>query len=89
MVVDNLSSMHQSPEEDDKEQVDVEVQCRWKPEHKLVIRVLLEDWLEWKGGTPRLIQSVFPYLNADQREILISGTCPTCWANLFPKEDDE
>ena len=46
-----------------------------------------EAYKAWQGG--RLIQNVMPALTADQREMLISGTCPRCWDNLFPEEEDE
>lgn len=35
----------------------------------------------WLAGT--LVQDAFPYLSADEREMLISGICPDCWENLF------
>lgn len=34
----------------------------------------------WRGGT--LIQKAFPDLDADSRELLISGTHPSCWGDL-------
>lgn len=37
----------------------------------------------------KLAQDAFPYLSADEREMLISGICPTCWDNMFPPEEDE
>ena len=40
--------------------------------------------------TGALIQDVFPYLSADEREMLISGICPECWdAQLSEPEDEE
>jgi hypothetical protein len=30
-----------------------------------------------------LIQDVFPELNADEREFMISGTHPACWDEMF------
>jgi hypothetical protein len=39
----------------------------------------------WKGG--ELIQSVFPDLDAAAREVLISGTHPECWDELFGEEE--
>ena len=38
------------------------------------IRALIE------GG---FVQSVFPKMSADQRELLISGTHPKCWDEIF------
>ena len=39
------------------------------------------DYKNWKEGT--LIQAAMPYLTTDQRELLISATCGTCWDDLF------
>ena len=33
------------------------------------------------------LQVQFPYLNADQREILLSGICGACFDEIFPEED--
>ena len=48
-----------------------------------------EKFYRWKSG--ECIQDVFPdsEMTKEQREILISGTCPECWDVLFPKEDEE
>lgn len=35
----------------------------------------------WKSG--RLIQNALTELNADERELLISGICPKCWDEMF------
>lgn len=45
------------------------------------------DYDAWQNGT--LAQDAFPYLSADEREMLISGICPTCWDNMFSLEEDE
>lgn len=44
------------------------------------------DYAAWQGG--ELVQNAFPYLSADEREILISGVCPKCWAETFGGEDE-
>ena len=44
------------------------------------------DYLDWQDGT--LVQDAFPYLSANEREMLISGICPTCWARTFGEEKD-
>lgn len=37
-----------------------------------------------------LVQDAFPYLPAEDRELLISGICPTCWDAYFNiLEEDE
>ena len=42
----------------------------------------------WKSG--KLIQEALPELSADQRELLISGTCPKCGdERVSPDEGDE
>ena len=40
-----------------------------------------EDWLRWQEG--ELIQVAMPYLNADERELMISGICGTCFDAMF------
>lgn len=46
-----------------------------------VISVFEDDYLAWEQGA--LVQDAFPYLSADDREMLISGICPTCWEKTF------
>ena len=46
-----------------------------------------ERYYQWKAGS--CIQDVFPEMTKEQREILISGTCPECWDVLFPEEDED
>lgn len=45
------------------------------------------DYYDWQDG--ELAQNAFPYLTAEQREVLISGICPTCWDGMFGSADDE
>ena len=42
----------------------------------------LQRWLKFGD----YIQDVFPELTPDNRELLISGTCPTCFKKLFGDE---
>ena len=44
------------------------------------------DYLDWQDGV--LAQDAFPYLNVNEREMLISGICPTCWDGMFGNELD-
>lgn len=30
-----------------------------------------------------LIQDIFPYLSADERELIQTQTCPKCWDRMF------
>lgn len=45
------------------------------------------DYLDWEDG--ELAQNAFPYLSADDREMLISGICPDCWNSMFGQEEEE
>ena len=36
----------------------------------------------------KLIQDAFPFLNADQREFLLTGLTPEAWNELFGDEED-
>ena len=45
------------------------------------------DYDDWCDGAHA--QDAFPYLSANEREMLISGICPTCWAKQFPPEPEE
>jgi len=40
---------------------------------------------QWQEG--KLIQEALPYLSADQRELLITGTHPECWDMMFGEEE--
>ena len=51
------------------------------------IEVNESDYWDWDDG--ELVQDAFPYLSADEREMLISGICPTCWKNTFGSEGEE
>jgi hypothetical protein len=42
------------------------------------------DWMH-RG---ELIQDALPELSADERELLISNTCPKCWNEMFPPEEE-
>lgn len=51
------------------------------------ITVQHSDANEWINGG--LIQQCFPYLNADEREILMTGIDSETWNSMFPPEDEE
>lgn len=51
-----------------------------------ILEVNAADYDKWL--TKRLyIQDAFPYLSADQRELLLTGTHPECWDNLFGSDE--
>jgi hypothetical protein len=39
-----------------------------------------------EGG---MIQDCFPDLDRGLREMLVSGTCPECWDEMFSEKEDE
>ena len=52
-----------------------------------------EQWQADELDKPRsermFIQDIFPDLPIGDRELLISGTCNTCWQNMFGNDEDE
>lgn len=51
------------------------------------IRTKLSDANSWING--ELIQSAFPYLDAEQREILKTGFDDECWNSMFAESEEE
>ena len=51
-----------------------------------VVIMAYYSWKAWKRG--ELIQVAAPYLPADVREQLISGTHPACWTAVFGEEEE-
>ena len=63
----------------------IEAQClRCNATH--VMMVNKNDLKRWEHGA--LIQDAMPYLTPDERELLISGICGTCFKQLFGEEED-
>jgi hypothetical protein len=52
-----------------------------KCDEQIILRVNLDDMARWENG--ELIQNAMPYLSADERELLISGTCGECFDKMF------
>ena len=51
--------------------------------HKMnTLIVSTEGLRKWQAGTT--IQSAFPKMSVNDRELMISGICPSCWSNVFP-----
>ena len=51
------------------------------------VHVNEDDYWDWQDGA--LVQDAFPYLTADEREMLISGICPKCWDKTFGGDEEE
>ena len=56
--------------------------------HANEIAVNEEDYFDWAFDGV-LVQNAFPYLSANEREMLVSGICPTCWEKTFGDSDEE
>ena len=54
--------------------------------HAHEVEVNEVDYWDWQDGV--LAQNAFPYLSADEREMLISGICPTCWDTMFGSDEE-
>jgi hypothetical protein len=54
---------------------------------EFIIVTRLDDAQRWVNG--ELIQNCFPYLNADQREILKTGIDIQSWEEMFDGSEDE
>lgn len=52
-----------------------------------IILVAESDYLDWKDGKDTY--ECFPYLSANEREMLITGVCPICWDEMMSSDDDE
>ena len=42
--------------------------------------------IEYRQASGELVQNVFPHLNADEREFLMTGITPEEWSTAFGKE---
>lgn len=52
------------------------------------LKVTENDYLEFISPNRRHIQDIFPYLNAEERELLISHTCDECWKKMFGGDEE-
>ena len=50
------------------------------------VGVNYEDFIRYQDGAPA--QVAFPYLNATEREVFISGLCPKCQISIFGEEEE-
>ena len=66
--------------------LEVVTYCPFCGEETIVL-VNFEDYADWQDG--KLAQNAFPYLSADEREMLKTGICPTCWTAMFGFSDEE
>ena len=69
-----------------KEEFEISVRCPNCGEY-YSIYVEKEDYWKWVRNEG-YVQDIFHYLRPEEREILISGLCPTCWKKTFDYEDE-
>lgn len=63
----------------------IQTVCQWcNTEHDL--SVTRKGYKDWMNGA--FVQVAFPELSADDRELLISGTCGICWDDMFGDFDE-
>ena len=55
--------------------------------HVSTIKVDGNDYFDWMCGG--LAQNCFPYLDASERELIISGLCFKCQDEIFGSDEDE
>lgn len=61
--------------------ININVRCRFCGQIS-ILTVHEKDFRRYQSGN-HLIQNVFPYLSAEERELLISKMCGVCWAKTF------
>jgi len=54
---------------------------------QFVLTLNKSDMYDWLSGSLP-IQSALPYLSANERELLLSGTCGECFDEMFPPDLD-
>lgn len=68
-----------------KHNIKIETICPNCNKHT-VLEVNVNDYFDFKEGKKH-IQEAFPYLSADEREMLLTGLCKECWDKLFKEEE--
>lgn len=63
----------------------IEVRCQFCGAINQVA-VFEADYDRWIDGA--LVQNAFPYLTADERELLVSGLCLDCQKDVFDSDED-
>lgn len=64
--------------------VKLEISCAWcNSTHHIIVYV--EDYKKYVDGMH--VQDAFPYLSLEDRELLISHTCSSCWDKMMGTEE--
>lgn len=64
----------------------VKVLCHKCKNYKFV-KMTDQQYNKWTGPNSDLVQHIFPTTSAEDRELLISGTCGPCWDEMFKEEE--
>ena len=64
--------------------MEISCKCRICKEERIV-KVSEQSLKLWKSGMH--IQDAMPEVSVDDREMLMSQICPTCWDRLFGEEE--
>ena len=67
--------------------VNITKRCR-KCKTKVSFMVYADDWDSWRANE-EYIEDAFWYIPPDQREMLLSRVCGTCWNKMFGDLDNE
>ena len=65
--------------------LEVVTECVFCQQNAIVI-VNENEYNKWQDG--ELVQRAFPSMNKHEREMLISGTHPHCWDEMFADDKD-
>lgn len=70
--------------------IDLQVGCRLCSKTYSIPATLEQiQEFEMPRSQRRFVQDIFPELSVGDRELLMSGTCDTCWQELFGSDCDE
>jgi len=67
--------------------VELTITCWMCGEKQDTINMTHGQLLQWRNGVK--IQHIFPEMTTDTRELIVSGTCGTCFDKLFPPPSPE
>src|SRR5215475_9698452 len=62
-----------------------QINCRWCPV-QVDVPIHQDRFDSWMAG--HMIQDAMPELSPDLRELFITGTCPTCWEEMYNMNDN-
>jgi hypothetical protein len=52
--------------------------------HSTQLTLLRSEVDQYRKGA--FVQDAFPFMTADERELIVSGTHPACWRRLFGED---